>query len=249
MKLSIIIATYNSSDVIENCLNSILEQTFKDFEVIVIDGASDDDTLEKVLNLIPNCKWVSEKDQGIYYALNKGLKMSVGEWCYILGSDDLLYDRFTLEVFMKMCHNKFGMVYGDILAKRYEIGKYIKMCSKPAYLSKGYKTPPIFHQSVFIRTEIIKNLGGFPENYLIHSDHLIISAVFNNFDIFYHNRVVCIYSQNGYSALSFSKFFSSSKELYRISCFYNQSSFLTIKVLLKNFVGLILGSFKTFFGK
>jgi glycosyltransferase involved in cell wall biosynthesis len=51
MKLSIIIATYNSSDVIENCLNSILEQTFKDFEVIVIDGASDDDTLEKKFNI------------------------------------------------------------------------------------------------------------------------------------------------------------------------------------------------------
>lgn len=88
--ISIIIATYNAQSVIEDCLNSIFQQELNDIEVILVDGASSDKTVELVKAHPLVCKIFSEKDDGIYDAWNTGVALAEGEWLMFVGADDLL---------------------------------------------------------------------------------------------------------------------------------------------------------------
>ena len=95
---SIIIATYNSEKTIKDCLNSIKKQSFKNYELVVIDNLSSDKTIKIVRNFKFNkVKIIIEKDNGIYDALNKGIKNSSGKVISILHSDDLYYNQNVLK--------------------------------------------------------------------------------------------------------------------------------------------------------
>src|SRR5258708_1387752 len=96
---SIIIPTHNSAKKLSPCLESIISQSFQNFEIIIVDGASSDDTFSVVNHYREansNIRWFSEKDRGIYDAMNKGTSVAQGEWIYFLGSDDRLYENDTL---------------------------------------------------------------------------------------------------------------------------------------------------------
>src|SRR3982750_4096075 len=98
--LSIIIPTFNSQITIERCLESLSKQTFRDFEILVIDGGSEDNTIGLVKEkqpVLPAVTLVSEKDEGTYDAMNKGIGLSTGTWLYFLGSDDWLYNEQVLQ--------------------------------------------------------------------------------------------------------------------------------------------------------
>ena len=92
MKISIITAAYNSAPTLGDTIKSVLGQTYRDIEYIIVDGKSTDDTLDVIMQYEPlfngRLKWVSEKDGGIYDAMNKGFKMSTGDVVGILNSDD-----------------------------------------------------------------------------------------------------------------------------------------------------------------
>lgn len=94
--ISIIIATYNASRYLQECLSSIARQSFKEIEIVIIDGGSTDGTLEILngFNSFP-LTLLTEKDQGIYDALNKGIRLGKGKWFHFLGSDDLLLPGFS----------------------------------------------------------------------------------------------------------------------------------------------------------
>src|SRR5688572_7883253 len=97
---SIIIPTFNSSLTLRACLDSIAGQTFKNYEVIIMDGLSEDNTIQLANNYrssLPNLRVISEKDYGIYDAMNKSIKIAKGSWLYFMGSDDFFYDRGVLE--------------------------------------------------------------------------------------------------------------------------------------------------------
>jgi len=94
--VSIIIATYNSEEHIQSCLHSITAQAEKNLEIVVIDGESTDRTLDVIRDLkMCNLTLVSEKDEGIYDALNKGVRLARGKYLYFMGSDDRLLDGFS----------------------------------------------------------------------------------------------------------------------------------------------------------
>jgi len=96
VQISIIIATYNSELHIKECLESIIAQSFKNLEIIIIDGKSTDQTIEMIKSLnLNNLHLVSEPDNGIYDALNKGIKLAKGKWMYFMGSDDRLLKGFS----------------------------------------------------------------------------------------------------------------------------------------------------------
>ena len=92
VKCSIITVSYNSSKTIEKTINSVLSQTYKDVEYIIVDGASSDGTVEIIKEYEPlfegRMKWISEPDNGIYFAMNKGIQMAKGELIGIINSDD-----------------------------------------------------------------------------------------------------------------------------------------------------------------
>ena len=114
---SIIIPTFNSASTIAACFNTIASQTLKNYEVIIVDGLSNDETASIVAqykNRLPQLSWISEKDEGIYDAMNKGIKVAQGEWLYFLGSDDKLHDGNVLAIIYELNKGPAKLVYGNV---------------------------------------------------------------------------------------------------------------------------------------
>ena len=114
MTYSIIIPTYNSAKVIKHCLDSIIEQTYKDYEILVMDGCSKDETVQIVLSYKDNrIKVYSKPDKGIYDAMNKGIDIAMGDWLLFLGSDDYLFNSEVLSNVSHYLSKDFDVVYGE----------------------------------------------------------------------------------------------------------------------------------------
>ena len=117
MKISVITVAFNNSDYIEDCIRSVLGQTYENLEYIIVDGGSTDGTLDVIRKHEDRIsKWVSELDQGIYDAMNKGIKMATGDIIGFLHSDDFYPDENVIgqvaEAFMK---SGVHSVYGDLV--------------------------------------------------------------------------------------------------------------------------------------
>ncbi|MDO3383235.1 glycosyltransferase family 2 protein [Gilvimarinus algae] len=115
---SIIVPTFNSSLTISRCINALLNQSFKDFEIIVVDGGSTDATitlLTEHYSKNPRVKIYCQKDNGIYDAMNKGTSYSKGKWLYYMGSDDELYNEGVLnEVYRRLSEGNYDFAYGSV---------------------------------------------------------------------------------------------------------------------------------------
>lgn len=112
--ISIITVTYNASNVIDKTLKSLKEQRFKDFEYLVIDGASKDNTLEKIKSAdIANTRIVCEPDKGLYDAMNKGLRKASGKYILFLNAGDAFHDPDSLNGYAQEALNDCDIIYGD----------------------------------------------------------------------------------------------------------------------------------------
>jgi glycosyltransferase involved in cell wall biosynthesis len=174
--ISIILPTHNSGSTLKIALDSIISQTFRDFELIIIDGLSSDNTSQVAgsFTIVDNrIKFISEADEGIYDAMNKGIRQSAGQWIYFIGSDDSLYNA---EVLQKVHDNidtgQKGMVfYGNVVIS----GDTNWACDGDVYdgvfdLNKLMKKN-ICHQSVFYNTDFLKReIGAFNTKYTICAD-------------------------------------------------------------------------------
>lgn len=117
MKISIITVSYNSADTIEKTFQSVKEQTYTDIEYIVVDGGSTDGTVDLIKDYGKTIsKWISEPDNGLYDAMNKGIEMATGEIVGLINSDDLFCDTTAIEkvmnIFMKQ--SNLDSVYADL---------------------------------------------------------------------------------------------------------------------------------------
>ncbi|WP_348723433.1 glycosyltransferase family 2 protein [Tenacibaculum sp. 190524A05c] len=163
-KVSIIIPSYNNLDQLKNCLQSIQNQNFENFEVWIIDGASTDGTQEYLKTLGPRFNYISEKDSGIYDAMNTGIKKSVGEWLYFLGSDDRFSNDSVLEeVFSTKCDEEIQILVGNI-----EYSKGLRFQSE--FSSKLWCKNTVHHQSVFYKKELFQQLK-YNLNYNVLADY------------------------------------------------------------------------------
>lgn len=229
---SIIIPTYNSGETLPACLESILNQTFQNFEIIIVDGLSSDDTVSIVKRFkekSPNVRWVSEKDKGIYDAMNKGIKMAKGEWTYFLGSDDTFYDRFVLEnIERNIAENSIVDVwYGNVYSKRFN-GVYDGEFTNAKILNKN-----ICHQAIFFRKSVFKRIGGFNLKYKAHADydHNIKWFLSGNIVNRYTNLLITNYADGGFSSLKGDKVFSNEKR-YKYLLYGKKTLDRNTKVLL-----------------
>lgn len=178
LKISVITATKNSADTLAECLASVKKQSYVPHEHIVIDGASTDGTLgefEKYhdqLDLV-----VSEPDQGIYHALNKGLERASGDIIGFLNSDDLYADAHVLScVAAAFADPEVEAVYGDLLyVKRWNPNQVIRYWhSRPftgALLHQGWMPP---HPTLYLRREVFDRIGPFNQTYRIAADYDLI---------------------------------------------------------------------------
>lgn len=200
MKLSIIIATYNSESDICHALDSVKNQIFEDWECVVIDGGSKDNTVEYVRKYASSdsrFKYISEPDEGIYNAFNKGLKMSRGEWIYYLGSDDELTKNGINDI---LIHSEKGdVLYGNVIRRNNDKTTYVKSISDPKIL-RYYM--PCSHQAMVMKRQLAVDLGGFDEfNYKISADFDLMQRAFLNGAIFYHADIpIAFFNTTGVSA-------------------------------------------------
>jgi glycosyltransferase involved in cell wall biosynthesis len=166
MKVSIITPTFNSANTIQSNLDSIKAQSFKDYQLIIIDNNSTDKTIEIIKkNNISNIKFLIEKDLGIFDAINKGIKLSDNELISVLHSDDFYNDENVLknvvETFQK--NKDTDIVYGNLIyVKKNNIDITLR-CWKPGMYDKnsffkGWHPP---HPSFFAKKKLFKDYGHY----------------------------------------------------------------------------------------
>ena len=199
---SIILPTFNSEAFLENCLNSIYCQTFKNYEVVIIDGKSTDSTLNIIKQYsgkIENLKLISEPDKGIYDAMNKGIKVATGEYLLFLGSDDTLYKSTTLENVSKAnVINTADVFYGNVMSQRFN-GVYDGEFS---YYKLSKKN--ICHQAIFFKKSVFKTIGLFNLKYKSHADwdHNIRWFFSSKISKQFIDIIITNYADGGYSSLN-----------------------------------------------
>lgn len=163
-KVTIITATYNSSATIADTLESVKSQDHPDIEHIIVDGISRDDTLEIVRRYSHVSKMVSEKDKGIYDAMNKGIGMATGEVIGILNSDDFYADSSVIsKVARAFEETGCDALYADLVyVDQQDVGKAVRFWRAGAYRENAFKwgwMPP--HPTFFVRRELYDKYGVF----------------------------------------------------------------------------------------
>jgi glycosyltransferase len=190
-KVSIIIVTFNAAKTLDRAIQSIRNQTCKNIECLIIDGASTDSTVEIIKKY--NVRYISEPDNGIYDAMNKGWRMAQGEWILYLGADDELLPN-GIEVLVKECDG-YDVVYGNTILK-FPSGKTKKQYSNDVNRIK--KSNIACHQSMIMKKVIIERLNGFDVKFKLFADYdLILRAYMNKFKFKKNSEFVSIFKIGG----------------------------------------------------
>lgn len=202
LKVSIITVCLNSEKYIEKTIQSVLAQSYPHIEYIVIDGKSADNTLTIINKYRAEIDiFLSEKDDGIYDAMNKGLSLSTGDIIYFLNSGDLLYDNTTIEQIVNIFIEKTEclMVYGDLVFYSDRIKNYIsnnRRGDPVEFLIHGTS-----HQSLFVRKNLFETIGLFNTNFTILADKdwLLQSIIGKGLPIVYTGMPICYFLAGGIS--------------------------------------------------
>lgn len=165
-KLSIVIPSYQQAFIIRDALFSIAQQTFTDYEVLVIDALSKDNTREIVGEFKNNnISFISEKDNGIYDAMNKGIAQSKGEFLYFMGCDDKLSSNTILEnIFTDGNNRNTDFIYGDVFFTK-DNTRYDGKFNSLKLISHN-----ICHQAIFTRRTVFEQVGLFNVKYKYLAD-------------------------------------------------------------------------------
>jgi glycosyltransferase involved in cell wall biosynthesis len=211
MYYSIVIPTLNSENTLSFALESIMQQKCHDLEVLIIDGQSYDSTLDIARKFRDKrIHIVSEMDNGIYDAINKGIKMSKGEWLYFLGSDDKLFDSYVLEsIHNETYSNRYDIIYGDVNSSRFN-GRYDGEFDYLKLISKN-----ICHQALFFKKTIFKRIGLYNLNYKSHADwdHNLRWFLNKHIRKKYIDLVIAEYGDGGFSSVHPDEIFARDKNM------------------------------------
>ena len=206
VKLSIITINRNNAAGLRKTIESVVSQTFTDFEYIVIDGASTDDSVEIITQYAKNFvkEWfyrVSEPDRGIYNAMNKGIRQAKGKYCLFLNSGDYFVDKYVLEKASVLNFDE-DIIYGEQLVEKN--GNFYK-CSflDPEHITfRSFINSTLPHQCTFIKRTLFDLAGFYNENNKIVSDwEFNMLALFKyNCSLQKINIPISVYDTNGISS-------------------------------------------------
>jgi glycosyltransferase len=204
MHLSIISVTYNSLRTLKEAYASLCAQTFAQWEWVVQDGGSTDGTLAWLEGLNDaRIRFVSEKDSGIYDALNKAVHRAKGEWIGLLHADDLYPNNDALQL-VAAAMDGHDAIYGDLkYVKAADITKVLRSWKSgtfsPALLKKGWMPP---HPTLFLRKEIYAQVGPFDTQFKIAADYDFVLRVFAlpHLKVKYLPQVLMLMRQGGASS-------------------------------------------------
>lgn len=184
MKISVITPVYNRKYCIADCIQSVLNQTYPNIEHLVIDGGSTDGTQEEIERYRDKISfYVSEKDEGVYDAFNKGIKHSTGDIIGILNSDDMFYEADTI----RKIADAFNRSGADLVyAKGVYVDQENTIKVKRVYSSKPFRKRYLpfgwipLHTTIFVRKEVFNKNGLYNCKYAIASDYEISVRWFQN---------------------------------------------------------------------
>jgi glycosyltransferase involved in cell wall biosynthesis len=183
MLISIITVVYNGEKYLEQTIKSIINQTYDNIEYIIIDGGSTDGTIDiikKYENKIDY--WISEKDEGIYDAMNKGILRCNGEIIGIVNADDYIYEYTLKMVADALQDSNIFYTYGSIhlMNEKSKIFGEYHPVDKYEIEKNKYKTMPFSHPSVFAKKSVYKEIGLFNTNFKFSADYDFILRMIEN---------------------------------------------------------------------
>lgn len=184
MKISIITVCYNSSDTIRDTIESVLSQSYKDIEYIVVDGGSKDSTVEIISEFGSGIsKFISEPDQGIYDAMNKGVMVASGDFVGILNSDDVFADSEVVKNLVCYLKDNPGIdaSYADLVfVLRNDTNvitrKYSSLSFSPWKIRFGFMIP---HPTFYARRHLFNTLGAYKLGYRVSADFELMARFFS----------------------------------------------------------------------
>lgn len=175
MKVTIITVTYNSAKFLEQSLQSVISQHYSDIEHIIIDGGSTDGTLDIIKKYQPHiARWISEKDSGMYDAINKGMRMATGDIIGTLNSDDMLASRDVVTAIVNnFTRYNAEAVYGDIVyVQQDNTQKVLRTWNGDEYNREKIKYGWMpAHPSFYIRKKIIERCGFYETHFYTAADY------------------------------------------------------------------------------
>lgn len=205
MKISIITVCYNRASVIQKAIESVLAQTYKNIEYIVVDGASTDGSM-KVIESYKNRiqRIVSEPDHGMYEAINKGIRMATGDVVGLMHSDDYFYDNQTVESIAQAFEESGAdLVYGNGVYVEHDrtermVRKWISGEYQRKKVARGWLP---LHPTVYIRREKMEELGLYNESFHIAADsELLVRYLYKaDLKVHYLNRYITVQRMGGLS--------------------------------------------------
>ena len=181
MLISIITVNYNNAKDLEKTINSVISQTFHNYEFIIIDGGSSDNSTEVIRkNRQYITFWVSEKDAGIYNAMNKGLSHATGKWTFFLNSGDMFASSEVLRSVNFDVDDEVGAIYGRYkFYDRYDKLQLNEVNNAFSVTKRRYRSMGFSHQSVFVRTELAKKFM-FDETFKLCADYNMMMQIYKS---------------------------------------------------------------------
>lgn len=247
MKVSIITVVYNNVSTIKDAIESVLSQSYHNIEYIVIDGASNDGTVE-IIQSYQNkiAHFISEKDNGIYDAMNKGLKLASGEIIGILNSDDFYLSTNVIEKVVENFYtHKVDSVFADLIyVKPSDLNNVVRYYDSSHFSPSkfGYGWMPA-HPTFFVKRHIYEKYGYFKTDYKIAADYELLARFLGKHKIsyFYLKLPLVKMRMGGVSTMSFRSNFILNKEILR-ACSENgiySNWFMVLSKYPKKLLGLL----------
>lgn len=191
MKVTIITVTYNSEKYLEDCILSVIKQQHRSIEHIIIDGKSNDGTVDIIKKYESHItKWISETDKGMYDAINKGMALATGDVIGILNSDDMLETDDVISAISETFEQQHvGAVYGDLeYVHSEDTEKVFRIWKGKKYDRSLFKAGWMpAHPTFYIKRNLVEEFGGYESHYFTAADYEFMARYL------FHHRVTACY--------------------------------------------------------
>ena len=195
LKITVVTVCYNAVDTIERTILSVINQTYSNIEYIVIDGSSSDGTVDIIKKYSDRMsKWVSEADNGIYDAMNKGTDLATGEWINFMNAGDLFVNEQVIADIVPVLRDGYDVVFGNTILTTGHSNKFWKGWYRDNTI------PEFCHQSSFILTRTMRQYR-YATKYIIAADTDFFYRLYKNKGTFYYvDTDVSLSNMNGLSS-------------------------------------------------
>lgn len=194
-KITVVTVCFNAEDCIEKTIQSVLDQDYGNIEYIIIDGKSRDNTVSIINKYASRITFfISEKDEGIYDAMNKAIDLATGEWINFMNAGDTFADNKVLSYVNSKINNESHVLFGDTMLID---GTYHRLSKGQLYSNRF---PDLGHQSTFVRTNLMKQFH-YDLKYKVSADFAFLYMLYTSgYHFQYENRIISFFDISGLSS-------------------------------------------------